>query len=228
VNEHLFRSRDDRMIAGVAGGLAELWDADPSLIRIVWALLVFLTGGLALLVYIIMAIVVPEEETWGAGQSAPSPGPAPATPPAPPPPVTTSAEAPGTMAPGDDATVATTASAAAAAAPPPTSAPPLVAPAPEPGAMWAAPPVDAGRAARAEARAARRAARAERRASGGGVSGSMIGGLVLIAIGVFFLAREWLPQFSFDWFWPSMLILLGILLLVAAVGRKPRDPGSSA
>ena len=35
----LYRSRDDRMLAGVAGGLAELWDADPSLVRIVWALL---------------------------------------------------------------------------------------------------------------------------------------------------------------------------------------------
>lgn len=60
MNERLYRSRDDRMLAGVAGGLAEIWDADPSLIRIVWALLIVLTGGLALLVYIIMAIVVPE------------------------------------------------------------------------------------------------------------------------------------------------------------------------
>ena len=34
MNTRLFRSRDDRMIAGVAGGLAELWDADPSLIRL--------------------------------------------------------------------------------------------------------------------------------------------------------------------------------------------------
>jgi phage shock protein PspC (stress-responsive transcriptional regulator) len=48
------------MLTGVAGGVAETLDADPSLIRIVWALLVFLTGGLALLVYIVMAIVVPE------------------------------------------------------------------------------------------------------------------------------------------------------------------------
>lgn len=60
--ERLYRSRDDRMIAGVAGGLAEVLDADPSVVRIVWALLIFLTGGLALLVYIVMAIVVPEGE----------------------------------------------------------------------------------------------------------------------------------------------------------------------
>jgi phage shock protein C len=61
MNRHLYRSRDDRMLAGVAGGLAELWDADPSLVRIVWALLVVLTGGIALVIYIVMAIVVPEE-----------------------------------------------------------------------------------------------------------------------------------------------------------------------
>jgi len=60
VTERLYRSRQDRMLTGVAGGVAETLDADPSLIRVVWALLVFLTGGLALLVYIVMAIVVPE------------------------------------------------------------------------------------------------------------------------------------------------------------------------
>src|SRR4029079_1785300 len=59
----LYRSRRDRMIAGVAGGLAEMWGADPSLVRIIWALLVILTGGAALLVYIVMAIVVPDEDT---------------------------------------------------------------------------------------------------------------------------------------------------------------------
>lgn len=48
------------MLAGVAGGLAEMLDADPSIIRVVWALLVILTGGIALVVYIVMAIVVPE------------------------------------------------------------------------------------------------------------------------------------------------------------------------
>ena len=57
MTDRLYRSRDDRMLAGVAGGVAEMIDADPSIVRIVWALLVVLTGGIALLVYIIMAIV---------------------------------------------------------------------------------------------------------------------------------------------------------------------------
>lgn len=63
MTDRLYRSRDDRMLAGVAGGLADLWDADPSLIRIIWALLVVFTGGIALIVYVVMAIVVPEEDT---------------------------------------------------------------------------------------------------------------------------------------------------------------------
>ena len=76
----LYRSRDDRMLAGVAGGLAELWGADPSLVRVIWALLVVFTGGVALIVYIVMALVVPEEPdvpATGAAQAfaaTPPPG----------------------------------------------------------------------------------------------------------------------------------------------------------
>lgn len=61
MDDRLYRSRNDRMLAGVAGGLADMWDADPSLVRIIWALLVVFTGGIALVVYIVMAIVVPDE-----------------------------------------------------------------------------------------------------------------------------------------------------------------------
>src|SRR3970282_1587383 len=61
MDDRLYRSRDERMVAGVAGGLAERLDLDPSLVRIIWAVLVLPTGFLALLVYVVMAIVVPEE-----------------------------------------------------------------------------------------------------------------------------------------------------------------------
>ena len=60
MTDRLYRSRDDRMLAGVAAGVADYLDIDPSLIRIIWALLAILTGGIALVVYIVMAIVVPE------------------------------------------------------------------------------------------------------------------------------------------------------------------------
>src|SRR4029079_1772085 len=67
----LYRSRRDRMLAGVAGGLAEIWGADPTLVRLIWALLVILTGGAALLVYIVMAIVVPDENAVYGAAGAP-------------------------------------------------------------------------------------------------------------------------------------------------------------
>ena len=57
--EPLYRSRDDKMIAGVAGGLARQFDADPSLVRILWVLGIIVTGGLGLILYIVMAVVVP-------------------------------------------------------------------------------------------------------------------------------------------------------------------------
>ena len=70
MDDRLYRSRDDRMLAGVAGGVAERLDADPSIIRIVWALLVILTGGLALIVYIVMAVVVPDATARSQGGRA--------------------------------------------------------------------------------------------------------------------------------------------------------------
>jgi phage shock protein C len=62
VDERLYRSRDERLVAGVCGGLAVRFDVDPSIVRVVWVLLALLTGGLPFLVlYVVMVIVVPEE-----------------------------------------------------------------------------------------------------------------------------------------------------------------------
>ncbi len=61
MNRRLYRSRTDTVIGGVASGLAAYLNADPALIRIAWAILVVVTGGVALLVYIVAWIVVPEE-----------------------------------------------------------------------------------------------------------------------------------------------------------------------
>ena len=72
MEDRLYRSRADRIFAGVAGGLADRWDADPSLVRLVWALLVVFTGGIALLVYVIMAFVVPEAPVEVASAPVPT------------------------------------------------------------------------------------------------------------------------------------------------------------
>lgn len=81
MRDRLYRSRDERVLFGVAGGVADWLDIDPALVRIVFALLV-LTAGFGLLLYIIMAIVIPEEPERLAAPSAPADPNAPASPPA--------------------------------------------------------------------------------------------------------------------------------------------------
>lgn len=56
----LYRSRTDRSIAGICGGLGEFFDADPTLIRLLMLLLILL-GGLSIWAYIILWIIIPEE-----------------------------------------------------------------------------------------------------------------------------------------------------------------------
>jgi phage shock protein C len=56
----LYRSRSDKMIAGVCGGLAQYLSLDPTLIRLLFVLIVLL-GGADVLAYLILMIVVPEE-----------------------------------------------------------------------------------------------------------------------------------------------------------------------
>ena len=78
------------MLAGVAGGLADHLNLDPTLVRLVWLLLVPLTGGLALLAYIVMAVVVPEDDgrlpaaPWAGWPPGPNPASTGMAPPAPP------------------------------------------------------------------------------------------------------------------------------------------------
>jgi phage shock protein PspC (stress-responsive transcriptional regulator) len=254
VNDRLYRSRDDRMLAGVAGGLAERFDLDPSLVRVLWVILVFVSGGLFLLAYVAMAIVVPEEPldgvAWLAGaQGGSSPaavgGAVSAAPSGPasgelagwgvpaaaagaasfsasmPP----EAGGPGPGASGEPAAASDIGGApdagnapadggpAAAEAPlwpstPPPSAPPATAPPPP-----AAPPPPPWTVSERHRRRERR---------GGG---AIIGGIVLVLIGGYFLLRTMVPQLDLGAFWPVLLIVIGIALLVASV-RPGRSPGA--
>src|SRR3989344_4165484 len=56
----LFRSRKNRMIAGICGGIGEYLEIDPTVVRLIWVLLVFLSFGAAIIAYIIAWIIVPE------------------------------------------------------------------------------------------------------------------------------------------------------------------------
>jgi phage shock protein PspC (stress-responsive transcriptional regulator) len=59
-NHRLYRCRHDRKIAGVASGVAEYFDLDPTIVRVAWFLSIFF-GGLGIFVYIVMALIVPLE-----------------------------------------------------------------------------------------------------------------------------------------------------------------------
>lgn len=61
----LYRSRDERMVAGVAGGLGEYFSIDPTIVRLVFVLSVFFGVGAGILVYLILMLVVPEEPVAG-------------------------------------------------------------------------------------------------------------------------------------------------------------------
>ncbi|MGN0521395.1 MAG: PspC domain-containing protein [Eubacterium sp.] len=60
--KRLYRSKTDRQLAGVCGGIATYFNVDPSIVRLIWAIVSVLSTAVpGLLVYIVCAIVIPEE-----------------------------------------------------------------------------------------------------------------------------------------------------------------------
>lgn len=147
MNRRLYRSQTESVLGGVAGGVAEYLDLDPAIVRVVWALLAIITGGVFFILYIVMWVVVP---------LAPEP--------------VDGAE-------GEPATPGT-----------------------DPVTGWNTQP-----------------RRAPRRSG----SGSWVFGLILIGLGLYFLAREYLPAVNFNRLWPLGLVLLGLILLFGAIRRRP-------
>jgi len=61
--KRLMRSRKDRMIAGVCGGLANYMSVDPTIVRLVFALATFFTVVFpGILIYLVMWIIIPKEQ----------------------------------------------------------------------------------------------------------------------------------------------------------------------
>ena len=60
MEKKLYRSRRNRIIGGVCGGLADYLGMDPTVVRVIMALATFV-GGMSILVYLIMWLFIPEE-----------------------------------------------------------------------------------------------------------------------------------------------------------------------
>lgn len=60
LKKKLYRSDRNKMLCGVCGGIGEYFDIDPTIVRLVWAILI--CSGPGVIAYIIAAIVIPREE----------------------------------------------------------------------------------------------------------------------------------------------------------------------
>ena len=63
MQKRLYRSATDKKLAGVCGGVAKYFNMDPTVIRLIWALLT-LCAGASIWIYIICALVIPEEPPY--------------------------------------------------------------------------------------------------------------------------------------------------------------------
>ena len=61
--KRLYRSKKDRILGGVCAGLGEHLDVDPTVIRLIWAVVTVLSFGTGIIVYILAWIIIPEADT---------------------------------------------------------------------------------------------------------------------------------------------------------------------
>jgi phage shock protein C len=65
--KRLYRSKDERMVAGICGGLGEYFRIDPTIMRLIFIVLWFLTGFIPMLViYVIMWLLIPQAPDMAA------------------------------------------------------------------------------------------------------------------------------------------------------------------
>jgi len=67
MTKRLYRSRKEKMIAGVAGGIAEYLELDPVFVRIAFVCLIFFHGA-GIIIYFVSALIIPKEELFATEQ----------------------------------------------------------------------------------------------------------------------------------------------------------------
>lgn len=60
MKKRLYKSSTDKKVCGVCGGIANYFDVDPTVIRLIWVIFT-LAGGSGLIAYFIAAIIMPDE-----------------------------------------------------------------------------------------------------------------------------------------------------------------------
>jgi phage shock protein C len=65
MEKRLYRSRNNRMLAGVCGGLADYFNLDPTIVRVLAVICLLAFNIMALVAYIILIVVVPVENRNG-------------------------------------------------------------------------------------------------------------------------------------------------------------------
>lgn len=60
MKKRLYKSSTDKKVCGVCGGIANYFDVDPTVIRLIWVIFT-LAGGSGLIAYIVAAIIMPDE-----------------------------------------------------------------------------------------------------------------------------------------------------------------------
>ena len=73
MNKRLYKSRNDKMIEGVCGGIASYFNMDPTLVRALYALItIFSVGVPGVIAYVLLAIIMPvEPDGQSNGQTPP-------------------------------------------------------------------------------------------------------------------------------------------------------------
>ena len=61
MEKHLYRSRQDRIISGVCSGLGTYFGIDPTVVRVIAALLLLVSFGTMILIYAVLALIIPLE-----------------------------------------------------------------------------------------------------------------------------------------------------------------------
>lgn len=61
-NKKLYKSTNNKMLSGVCAGFADFIGIDPTIVRVLYALVSFFTGGFpGVIIYIMLAIIIPED-----------------------------------------------------------------------------------------------------------------------------------------------------------------------